>query len=54
MNAFLAGEIPFSGIIRTVERTLEAFAGGGEDLEGVLEAERWSRAYVKETRGILR
>src|SRR5437660_3877465 len=54
VNAFLAGEIPFSGIIRTVERTLEAFPGGGEDLEAILEAERWSRAYVKETRGILR
>ena len=54
VNAFLAGEIPFSGIIRTVERTLEAFPGGGEDLEAILEADRWSRAYVKETRGILR
>ncbi|TME55687.1 MAG: 1-deoxy-D-xylulose-5-phosphate reductoisomerase [Chloroflexi bacterium] len=54
VNAFLAGEIPFSGIIRTVGRTLEAFPGGGEDLEAILEADRWSRAYVKETRGILR
>src|SRR6266704_158129 len=54
VNAFLAGDIPFSGIIRTVERTLEAFSGGGEDLEDILEADRWSRAYVKETRGILR
>jgi 1-deoxy-D-xylulose-5-phosphate reductoisomerase len=54
VNAFLAGEIPFSGIIRTVERTLEAFPGGGEDLEAILEADRWSRAYVKETGGILR
>jgi 1-deoxy-D-xylulose-5-phosphate reductoisomerase len=54
VNAFLAGEIPFGGIIRTVQRTLEAFPGGGEDLEAILEADRWSRAYVKETRGILR
>jgi 1-deoxy-D-xylulose 5-phosphate reductoisomerase len=54
VNAFLAGEMAFSGIIRTVQRTLEAFPGGGEGLEAILEADRWSRAYVKETGGILR
>jgi 1-deoxy-D-xylulose-5-phosphate reductoisomerase len=47
VNAFLARQIPFSGIIRTVERALEAFSGGGESLQDVLEADRWAREYVK-------
>ncbi len=54
VNAFLAGEIPFSGIIRAVERALEAFAGGGEGLEDVLEADRWARAYLKMNSGYVR
>jgi len=44
--AFLAGEIPFSGIVRTVERALEAFDGGGDTLQDILEADRWAREYV--------
>ena len=51
VNAFLAREIPFSGIIRTVERALEAFPGGGESLEDILEADRWAREFVKVSRG---
>ena len=51
MNAFLAREIPFSGIIRTVEQALEAFPGGGESLEDILEADRWAREFVKVSRG---
>jgi 1-deoxy-D-xylulose-5-phosphate reductoisomerase len=47
VNAFLARQIPFSGIIRAVERALEAFPGGGESLQDVLEADRWAREYVK-------
>jgi 1-deoxy-D-xylulose-5-phosphate reductoisomerase len=47
VNAFLARQIPFSGIIRGVERALEAFPGGGESLQDVLEADRWAREYVK-------
>lgn len=47
VNAFLAGEIPFSGIVRAVERALDAYPGGGEALEEVLEADRWARRYVK-------
>jgi 1-deoxy-D-xylulose-5-phosphate reductoisomerase len=47
VNAFLSGEIPFSGIIRTVERAMEAFPGGGERLADILEADRWARAHVK-------
>jgi 1-deoxy-D-xylulose-5-phosphate reductoisomerase len=54
VNAFLAGEIPFSGIIRAVERALEAFAGGGEGLEDILEADRWARAYLKMNSGYVR
>jgi 1-deoxy-D-xylulose-5-phosphate reductoisomerase len=54
VNAFLAGEIPFSGIVRTVERALGAFPGGGDSLEDILEADRWAREYVKMTSGTLR
>ena len=54
VSSFLAGEIPFTGIIRTVERALDAFPGGGEGLEDILDADRWARAYVKETRVPLR
>jgi len=54
VNAFLAGEIPFSGIIRAVERALEAFEGGGEGLEDILEADRWARAYLKMNSGYVR
>ena len=46
VNAFLAHQLPFSGIIRTVERTLDAFPGGGESLQDILEADRWAREYV--------
>ncbi|HEY1456567.1 MAG TPA: 1-deoxy-D-xylulose-5-phosphate reductoisomerase, partial [Candidatus Dormibacteraeota bacterium] len=47
VNAFLARQIPFSGIIRAVERSLEAFAGSGESLEDILEADAWARRYVQ-------
>jgi 1-deoxy-D-xylulose-5-phosphate reductoisomerase len=49
VNAFLAREIPFTRIIQTVERALEAFPGGGEALEDILEADRWAREFVKAT-----
>jgi 1-deoxy-D-xylulose-5-phosphate reductoisomerase len=52
--AFLAHEIPFSGIVQAVERTLEAFPGCGEDLQDILEADRWAREYVKEKSGRLK
>jgi 1-deoxy-D-xylulose-5-phosphate reductoisomerase len=54
VNAFLAREIPFSGIIRTVEGALSAFSGGGDRLEDILEADRWARGYVKENGRLLR
>jgi len=48
VNAFLAGDVPFSGIVRVVERALSAFPGCGETLEEILEADRWGRAYIRE------
>jgi 1-deoxy-D-xylulose-5-phosphate reductoisomerase len=46
VNSFLAGRLPFSAIIPTVERALQAFKGGGETLEEILDADRWARAFV--------
>jgi 1-deoxy-D-xylulose-5-phosphate reductoisomerase len=54
VNAFLAGSIPFSGIVRTVERALHAFPGAGESLHEILEADRWAREYVKDNSGRLK
>jgi 1-deoxy-D-xylulose-5-phosphate reductoisomerase len=53
VSAFLAGEIPFSGIVRAVERALDAFPGAGDTLEAILEADRWARVFVKEKSGKL-
>jgi 1-deoxy-D-xylulose-5-phosphate reductoisomerase len=46
VNAFLAGGLPFSGIIPTVERALDAFNGTGATLDEILAADRWARAFV--------
>ena len=54
VSAFLAGTIPFSGIVRTVERALEAFPGCGATLEEILEADRWTRDYLAESSGSLK
>ena len=54
VKAFLAQEIPFSGIVTAVERTLDAFSGCGDSLEEILEADRWARGYISETSGRLR
>src|SRR5216683_2169949 len=54
VSAFLSGELPFSAIIPTVERALVAFPGGGEDLDDVLEADRWTRDYLSTKFGRLR
>jgi 1-deoxy-D-xylulose-5-phosphate reductoisomerase len=54
VNAFLAGDVPFSGIIPTVERALAAFPGGGATLQEIMEADRWARGYVKANSGRLR
>src|SRR5256886_14428090 len=52
VNACLAGEIPFSGIVAAVERALGAFPGCGGTLEEILDADRWARAYVRQRDGI--
>jgi len=54
VNAFLAGDIPFSGIVRSVERALTAFPGGRDSLQEILEADRWAREYVKVNSGRLK
>jgi 1-deoxy-D-xylulose-5-phosphate reductoisomerase len=54
VKAFLAREIPFSGIIRTVQGALDAFPGCGDSLEEILEADRWTRAWIKDSSGSLR
>ncbi len=54
VGAFLSGDLPFSAIIPTVERALVAFPGGGEDLDDVLEADRWTRDYLSTKFGRLR
>ncbi len=54
VTAFLAREIPFNGIVQAVERALEAFPGGGEGLQDILEADRWAREYVREKSGRLK
>ena len=54
VSAFLAGEIPFSGIVRAVARALDAFPGTGDTLQDILEADRWAREYVRDNSGKLR
>ncbi len=54
VNAFLAGDLPFSEIVATVERALTAFPGGGATLQEIMEADRWARGYVKSNSGRLR
>ena len=51
VRGFLAGELPFSGIVRVVEQALSAFPGGGDTLQDILEADRWAREYVQEKSG---
>jgi 1-deoxy-D-xylulose-5-phosphate reductoisomerase len=50
VNAFLGGELPFGRIVPTVEAALEAFPGCGESLEDILEADRWARDHVANSR----
>src|SRR5438067_6578344 len=54
VKAFLGREIPFSGIVRTVELALSAFTGSGGSLDEILEADRWTRAYIRNESGSLR
>jgi 1-deoxy-D-xylulose-5-phosphate reductoisomerase len=52
VKAFLAREIPFSGIVKAVEGSLSAFSGCGDTLEEILDADRWARSYVRDAYGI--
>jgi 1-deoxy-D-xylulose-5-phosphate reductoisomerase len=52
VNAFLAHAIPFSGVVKAVDRALGAFQGCGDTLDEILEADRWARAYVRDAHGI--
>ncbi len=52
MNAFLAREIPFSGIVKALDRALSAFSGCGDTLEEILDADLWARSYVRDAYGI--
>jgi 1-deoxy-D-xylulose-5-phosphate reductoisomerase len=52
VNAFLAREIPFSGIVTAVDGALSAFSGCGDTLEEILDADRWARSYVRDAHGI--
>ncbi|HET7338087.1 MAG TPA: 1-deoxy-D-xylulose-5-phosphate reductoisomerase [Candidatus Dormibacteraeota bacterium] len=53
VNAFLGHQIPFTGIVSSVERALEAFPGCGGTLEEILEADHWTRDYIRESFGSL-
>ena len=52
VNAFLAHEITFSGIVKAVDQALSAFSGSGDTLEEILDADRWARSYVRDAYGI--
>ncbi len=52
VNAFLAGEIAFGAILRTVADALEAFPGSGDSLDDILEADRWAREFVANSRSL--
>ena len=54
VRAFLAGDLPFSGIVRAVERALEAFQGCGDTLDEILAADRWTRDWIRDSSGSLR
>ncbi|MBN2077362.1 MAG: 1-deoxy-D-xylulose-5-phosphate reductoisomerase [Spirochaetes bacterium] len=47
VEAFLGGRIPFTGIVKVVERTMETAGGGGEPgIEEIFEADRKARAVA--------
>jgi 1-deoxy-D-xylulose-5-phosphate reductoisomerase len=53
VDAFLAGRLPFLGIVETVERVIDAAAESGTGaepgtVEDVLTAERWARERARE------
>jgi 1-deoxy-D-xylulose-5-phosphate reductoisomerase len=54
VNAFLAGSLPFSGIVWTVAEALGAFPGCGGSMDEILGADQWAREYVKVKSGRLK
>jgi len=51
--AFLAGRLPFSGIVPAVAAALDQDLPRGQTLEDVLEADRLARAWVRHSLGTL-
>jgi 1-deoxy-D-xylulose-5-phosphate reductoisomerase len=54
VSEFLAGKLPFAGIVDTVARVVSdhvGHAGGAVALDGVLAADRWARARASELTG---
>jgi 1-deoxy-D-xylulose-5-phosphate reductoisomerase len=47
VKGFLGHEIPFSGIVEGVRAALDAFPGSSDSLDDVLEADRWTRDYIR-------
>ena len=51
LDAFMAGKIPFTGIVDTVSRVIsehDASRGGAATLEDVLAVDRWARSRARE------
>ena len=51
LDAFMAGKIPFTGIVDTVSRVIseqDASPGGAATLEDVLAVDRWARSRARE------
>jgi len=51
LDAFMAGKIPFTGIVETVSRVIsehDASRGGAATLEDVLAVDRWARLRARE------
>jgi 1-deoxy-D-xylulose-5-phosphate reductoisomerase len=54
VGAFLAGHIPFTGIVDTVARVVSEHDGSGRDIAAiadVLAADRWARERARELTG---
>ncbi len=54
VEAFLAGRIPFAGIVDTVAQVVSEHDGSGRDIaaiEDVLAADRWARDRARELTG---
>ena len=48
VDAFLAGQLAFTGIPRAIGRVMDAHgAEGGTSLEIVREVDRWAREYAR-------